>query len=81
MTMPTLYFKTTCQYCRKVIDFAEANGISLEMRDVVLEPAHMERVIEEGGKRQVPYLVDDKEGVAMYESDDIIEYLRTHYVN
>jgi glutathione S-transferase len=29
-----------------------------------------------GGKDQVPFLVDVDEGVMMYESSDIIEYLK-----
>ena len=33
-------------------------------------------LIEKGGKQQVPYLVDEKNGVAMYESSDIIDYIR-----
>jgi len=28
---------------------------------------------------QVPYLVDSHREVTMYESDDIVEYLETHY--
>lgn len=32
-----------------------------------------------GGKMQVPYLVDPNTGVAMYESDDIVAYLRKTY--
>ena len=30
-----------------------------------------------GGKRQVPFLVDTDRNIQMYESDDIIEYLKT----
>ena len=32
-----------------------------------------------GGKMQVPYLVDPNTGTAMYESDDIVAYLRKTY--
>lgn len=28
---------------------------------------------------QVPYLVDTRREMAMYESDDIVEYLEEHY--
>ncbi|MFM2374350.1 MAG: Glutathione S-transferase, N-terminal domain [Candidatus Parcubacteria bacterium] len=38
-----------------------------------------EELITRGGKRQVPYLVDDKDGTEMYESADIVEYLATTY--
>lgn len=32
-----------------------------------------------GGQDLIPYLIDTDRGVKMYESDDIIEYLETHY--
>ena len=35
--------------------------------------------MEKGGKRQVPFLVDDERGVSMYESADIIAYVKEHY--
>lgn len=36
-------------------------------------------IIELGGKAQFPYLVDENEGVAMYESMDIVRYLYQTY--
>lgn len=32
-----------------------------------------------GGEDQIPYLVDTRRGVTMYESDDIVAYLEEHY--
>ena len=32
-----------------------------------------------GGEAQTPYLVDDAREEALYESDDIVDYLETHY--
>jgi glutathione S-transferase len=32
-----------------------------------------------GGKEQVPFMVDTDKGVMMYESEDIIEYLKKNY--
>ncbi len=32
-----------------------------------------------GGDDQIPFLVDTDRGEAIYESDDIAEYLDTHY--
>nr|WP_253805912.1 glutathione S-transferase N-terminal domain-containing protein [Haloferax sp. Q22] len=32
-----------------------------------------------GGQDQIPFLVDHQRGVTMYESDDIVDYLNTHY--
>lgn len=36
-----------------------------------------DELIARGGKRMVPYLVDEETGVEMYESDDIVDYLTT----
>jgi glutathione S-transferase len=32
-----------------------------------------------GGEDQIPFLVDHQRGVTMYESDEIVEYLESHY--
>lgn len=68
-----LFYKPTCPYCHKVMSFMEQNNIDLPMHDIVADDAARERLIEVGGKRQVPCLFID--GKAMYESGDIINYL------
>jgi glutathione S-transferase len=49
-----------------------------ETKDIE-ESGIADELITRGGKRQVPYLVDSDRDVAMYESNDIIDYLREHY--
>ncbi len=78
--MLILYTKQTCAYCHKVRNFAIVEGIALEQRDIHADPASLSELIELGGKRQVPYLVDQARGVSMYESDDIVSYLKENYV-
>lgn len=68
-----LYYKGSCPYCVKVLKFIEANDIQVELRDT-LDPQNQNDLIKIGGKRQVPCLIID--GTALYESDDIIRYLR-----
>ena len=72
-----LFYKPTCPYCHKVMSFMEQNNIELPMHDIVADDAARERLIEVGGKRQVPCLFID--GKAMYESGDIIAYLAKTY--
>ena len=74
--MLTLYERTGCPFCIKVLRFAEENGITLQLKNSSDE-AVVEELTARGGKRQFPYLVDNEHNVEMYESDDIIEYLRT----
>jgi glutathione S-transferase len=75
--MITLYINPNCPFCRKTVETAQALGVPLTLKDI-----HEEGVSEElvmlGGKKQMPYMVDD-EGDSMYESDDIMSYLHTKF--
>lgn len=73
----TLYSKSTCPYCVKVQRFMERSGITLPTKST-LDPANREELTRIGGKPQVPCLVID--GKALYESDDIIEYVAQNLV-
>jgi len=75
-----LYEFEACPFCRKV---REALTI-LDLEAMIYPcPRGGERfrplVKQKGGKLQFPYLVDPNEGVAMYESDDIIDHLFRTY--
>lgn len=68
-----LYYKKSCPYCVRVLRFLESNGITLDLRDT-MQPGNQNDLIRIGGKKQVPCLVIN--GRALYESEDIISYLR-----
>lgn len=72
--MIDLYIMETCPYCRKVMDFMDKESIRYNKKDISI-PANLEMLMKLGGMNQVPFMYDD--GVAMYESDKIIEYLTT----
>lgn len=75
LTKFTLYYKPTCPYCVKVLNFLNQEGIELEMKDT-LDPKNLEELKSiNHGKTQVPCLVVNKR--PMLESDDIINFLRT----
>ncbi|KAF8753133.1 hypothetical protein HU200_011789 [Digitaria exilis] len=69
-----------CPFCRKVREM-----VSVLDLDVLFYPCPQKgptfrpKVLEMGGKKQFPYMVDPNTGVAMYESDDIIKYLADTY--
>ncbi len=67
-----LYYKGTCPYCRRVLRRAEELGVFMELRST-WEREHRERLVEIGGKRQVPCLLVN--GAPMYESAEIIDFL------
>ena len=75
-----LYVKTGCPYVARVLSFASERGIKFEERNIA-DMRVAEELIARGGKRQVPYLVDLEKGVEMYESEDIVEYLKNKVVN
>ncbi len=76
--MLILYMKTGCPFCRKVLDAAEELGVTFDERNIA-DDAVAAELVTRGGKRQVPYLVDEERATEKYESDDIVEYLREHY--
>ena len=69
-----LYVKPGCPFCTKVDRYLDEAGIEIEHRSV-LEGANAEDLRALGGKVQSPCLVVD--GEPMYESDDIIAYLKS----
>ena len=76
--MLTLYVKTGCPFCHKVLDTGRELGISFDEKNIADDTVAAE-LVARGGKRQVPYLVDSEKGIEMYESADIDVYLREHY--
>jgi glutaredoxin 3 len=79
--MLTLYYKPTCPFCQRVLQMAENLKVELDLKDVSEDETALAELIEKGGMKQVPYLVDSDKDVAMYESSDIIEYLRENHAN
>ncbi len=73
--MYDLYYSETCPYCRKVINYFEENNIKFNPKEIN-NPSYYDELLKIGGKAQVPFVVDIKSGVSMYESDDIIDYLK-----
>lgn len=75
-----LYEFEACPYCARVRQALTALDL-----DAMIYPCpkngtrYRPQVIERGGKALFPYLVDPNTGVAMYESDDIIDYLYETY--
>lgn len=75
--MFTLYVIPGCPFCAKVLEFVKEHNIECEIKPTDQEENKQE-LLERGGKTQAPYLFDSKKGEGLYESDDIIEYLKTN---
>lgn len=74
-----LYVGTICPFCKKVENFLNEENIELEIVNIEKDRYAMQKLIDEGGKRQVPCLYHD--GEYLYESDDIIEFLKANKEN
>jgi glutathione S-transferase len=81
MTEPkiTVYRLQACPYCERVIRVLNDLGLSYHSRFV--EPRHSRRNVVKRltGSRTVPAIVDQRTGVTMSESANIVEYLQTTY--
>ena len=74
----TLYVKTNCAFCAIVLAKVDELGIKVDERNIS-DKVYAAELIEKGGKRQVPFLIDEECGVSMFESSDIIDYLNKKY--
>lgn len=83
--MLTLFVKTGCPYCAKVLRKLEELDIPFAEKNIK-DQTVVDELIAEGGKRQVPFLEDDNmtpylidDDVEMYESDAIVAYLNSKF--
>ena len=74
--MLELFILETCGYCKRVMEYLDEHKISYTKIDIA-DTKNLDLLLRIGGKRQVPFLVDKEHNVEMYESNDIIEYLKT----
>ena len=75
----TVYRLQACPYCERVV--RKLNDLGLEYDSRFVEARHSRRnvVNRVSGKRTVPALVDERTGVTMSESGNIVEYLEATY--
>lgn len=73
--MLELYVSDTCPYCKKVMNYFDENNVNYLIHDVK-ESENLENLIHLGGIAQVPFLYDKDKALRMYESEDIISYVR-----
>lgn len=75
----SLYQLPACPFCVKVRRALKRQGLTLELRNINQNHKYKHELVEEGGKRTVPCLriaEQDKPVQWLYESNDIIEYLK-----
>ena len=77
-----LYQFKTCPFCIKVRRVINGLSLKIELRDAQNNAQHREALLQGGGRIKTPCLrITDEAGNSqwMYESADIIQYLRKHF--
>ncbi len=76
--MIELYLWDSCPFCTKVLKAADDMGLQKDVDYTIVDGAPgtpgMLVVQNRGGKAMVPFLIDGD--TSMYESDDIIAYIK-----
>ncbi len=77
--MIQLYIREDCPFCKKVDKAAQEMGLKLDKDYQRIDAAPLtpgrDVVMKVGGKAMVPFMIDGD--ISMYESDDIIAYLKS----
>jgi glutaredoxin len=79
--MLLLYTSPICPYCKQVEAYLEEAGVAYEERNIAANETYRNELIKKGGLLQVPFLVDTDADVHMYESADIVAYIKKTYGN
>ena len=78
-----LYYFSTCPYCLIVRLALWWWGLKIQLKDIMFHPLNNTELVAGGGKSQVPCLrIESEDGEVrwMYESVDIISYLKKELV-
>ncbi len=73
-----LFAYDSCPFCYRVQRFLAQEGIEIPLRDTLRDREARRELLEGGGRATVPCLRIEREGEVrwLYESRDIIDYLR-----
>ena len=78
----SLYYYAACPFCARVRNAIRRMGLTIEERNTHHSQAYGDELVHGGGMSQVPCLrIDHEDGTTqwMYESNDIINYLRERF--
>lgn len=77
----SLYYYNACPFCQITLPVAKRSSLNIELRNIQRNAQHRSELISQGGSPQVPCLRIDRpneESAWLYESADIIHFLRTY---
>ena len=76
--MLDLFIIPNCPYCQKVVKFMDKNKIVCNVFDTN-DNDNALRLLSIGGIDQVPFLYNEEANEKIYDSNNIIEYLKNYY--
>lgn len=76
----TLYVRDNCIFSAMALHKVAELGLMPTIKNLK-EPGVVDELVERGGKRQVPYLMDEDRGEDLYGSAEIVDYLDRNYPN
>ncbi len=78
----TLYQFESCPFCARVRRYIAEARLDVPLKDTLRDPGARQELISGGGDSMVPCLRIERDGQVqwLYESLDIIAYLREHAV-
>jgi glutathione S-transferase len=79
--MLTLYSKSTCPFSRRIVEVAEKLKIDLEVKEIDESEVARIELFERSKGEKVPCLIDTDRKNTLFETNDIIEYIRENYIN
>ena len=74
-TLPKLYVKKGCPWCREALSYFQQHGVEIDIRDVNLSRQNMQRMAEISGQSKTPTLEYGDFIVADFSVDELIDQL------
>jgi glutaredoxin len=74
-TLPILYIKAGCPWCREALSFFNSNGVDLDVRDVLENAKDMDAMVNVSGQTKTPTFEYDDFVVADFSVDEFLAEL------
>ncbi|MGJ8640249.1 MAG: glutaredoxin family protein [Opitutaceae bacterium] len=71
-TTPILYIKSGCPWCREALSFFNAQGVDLDVRDVLQSPKDMDAMVALSGQTKTPTFEYEDFMVADFSVDEFL---------
>jgi len=72
-----LYYSDFCPFCTEIVNYIRDNSLDIKLMNATKDMDLQKEIYLLGGKSQVPMLTID--GQAMYESKDIMAWIKERF--